>query len=397
MIALDKDLPSEEWIGDIRRRYRCEAEIDRILTRKLRRRAGPGYHAVTLEQLSSGVVKLLKSELSEPFEISDISWLSGGASKVQMLFKLTRQRSDGPLAEWMVLRMEPSESVVETSRLREFQLMNAFKGLIPVPSVHWIDTEGEFLPYPAMICGFSSGVTKPSSGTSRVSGMGINFGVDQRASIGQQFIDHLSIVHTQDFRTMDLSAFEIPLAGVNAAEWQLNWFERVWEEDCGQAVPLMQLAAHWMRSHLPVTDRLSVVHADFRSGNFLYTEEDGRISAWLDWELGHIGDRHEDLAWIANSAFGHLAEDGKTFLVSGLMSLPELFAAYEKASGLPVIPETFKFYQIFNAYKCVVIDAATCFRVARGGKSHQDILVAWLSGLAPMVMGELRSLLEEVC
>jgi aminoglycoside phosphotransferase (APT) family kinase protein len=39
------------------------------------------------------------------------------------------------------------------------------------------------------------------------------------------------------------------------------------------------------------------VHGDYRSGNFLLDEGSGRITATLDWESGHLGDRHADLAY----------------------------------------------------------------------------------------------------
>ena len=39
----------------------------------------------------------------------------------------------GAAVDRMVLRMEPSESIVETSRKREFQLIRAMDGVVPVP------------------------------------------------------------------------------------------------------------------------------------------------------------------------------------------------------------------------------------------------------------------------
>src|SRR3546814_10306975 len=63
----------------------------------------------------------------------------------------------------MVLRMEPPESVVETSRLREFELIQALDGVVPVPPCYWVDADGECLPHPALIYGFVTGVTRPSS------------------------------------------------------------------------------------------------------------------------------------------------------------------------------------------------------------------------------------------
>ena len=395
----DKSRPSAEWIAQLRARFPTEREIDRVLTRKMQRRSGPAYAPLPLETLVTGLRSLLDAELKTPYEIHDAKWLSGGASKLQMAFTLAwTQPGVGPTRTPMVLRMEPSESIVETSRLREFQLIRAFEGVVPVPPVYWCDSEGTHLPYPALIYGFAPGVTKPSAAKSGVSGLGTQLPAELRAQLAPQFVEHLARIHTFDFRGKSLDAFDIPETGTTqCAEWGINWWERVWEEDCDEDVPLMRLAAAWLREHLPVLDRPVVVHSDYRVGNFLFTEHDAKISAWLDWELGRIGDRHQDLAWTTSRAFGHMAEDGKTFLTCGLMPEAEFLASYERASGLKVDPKSVHWYKVYNAYMMATLSLATGYRVADGGKTHQDVLVAWLIGIGPMLLDEMRSLIEEGC
>jgi aminoglycoside phosphotransferase (APT) family kinase protein len=396
MQAHDKDRPSAEWIASMRDRFQIEREIDRILTRKLERRAGPGFAPLSLSTLVSGVEALLRHQLDQPFRIEEARWLSGGASKVQMAFTLEWQRPGvGFERTAMVLRMEPAGSIVETSRLREFQLLRAFEGMIPVPPVFWCDVEGEFLPYPAMICGFSAGVARPTTGAGGISGLGTSFGPLSRETLGRQFAQHLAAIHTRGWHDAGLTAFDFPDAGTQSVEWQLNWWERLWEEDVNEDVPLMRLAMAWMRASMPAVDRLSIVHGDYRTGNFLYTEEDNRISAILDWELGHIGDRHEDLAWAIRSTFGHVAEDGSTFLVGGFMPERQFLDLYEESSGLTVDRRRLDYYAVFNTYKNVVIVLATGCRVARGSKSHQDVLLAWLTGIGYPMLEALRRMLEE--
>jgi len=118
MQAQDKDRPSAEWIASMRRQFQVEREIDRILTRKLERRAGPGFAPLALSTLVSGLESMLRSRLDRPFRIDEARWLSGGASKLQMAFTLEWQRPGvGFERTPMVLRMEPAESIVETSRL----------------------------------------------------------------------------------------------------------------------------------------------------------------------------------------------------------------------------------------------------------------------------------------
>lgn len=395
--ALDKNRPSPEWIAELRRRFPCETEIDRVLTRKLERRAGPPYAPVTLAQLQAGTEALLRSQLAEPFTIRDCRWLSGGASKLQMAFTLDwSQPGLGRTSTPLVLRMEPSEAITETSRLREFQIIKALEGVVPVPPTYWIDALGDYLPYPAIVYGFADGVTKPSKSSSGVSGVGTFMPPEIREPLGRQFVDHLARTHTFDWQRAELSAYDRPAAGTQALEWALNHWERVWEEDVHEDVPLMRLTMAWLRRNMPPVDHVSVIHGDYRLGNFLYTEDDLTISAWLDWELACLGDRHEDLSWCAKRQFGHLAEDGKTFLIGGFLPMDDFVARYEQASGLKVDARRLRYYDIFNNYKAVAIVLATGYRAPCNGKTHQDVLVSWITGIAYPLLDELRTQLAEV-
>ncbi|WP_281783316.1 phosphotransferase family protein [Sinimarinibacterium flocculans] len=393
--AVDKDRPSPEWIAALRRRFPVEREIDHVLTRKLERRAGPPYAPLSLETLVEGTRALLSGNIAGSFEIRSPRWLSGGASKLQMAFELEREKPGrGRGVEPVVLRMDPAESIVCSSRLREYELIRAFDGIIPVPPVHCVDAEGEYLPYPAILYGFAEGVAKPSVAAPKVSGIGTNLGAALRERLAPQFIEHLGRVHTRDYRNAGLAAFDLPQTPTQSAAWAVDWWERVWEEDGDEEEPLLRYAAAWLRAHLPAADRLSIVHADFRVGNFLFDETTARITAWLDWELGRIGDRHQDLAWTTSPAFSHYAEDGRTWLVGGLLPENAFFEAYERASGLRVDRRSLHWYKVFNAWWFAIIVLAAGYRAARNGKTHQDVLVAWLIGLGPMLMSELRGLLE---
>lgn len=393
----DKDHPSPEWIAALRRHFVTEREIDHILTRKMQRRGGAPFAPLALSQLVDGAGSLIAAHIGDAFEIRDARWLSGGASKLQMAFALEWDRPGvGFEKTAMVLRMEPAESIVETSRLREFQLLRAFDTVVPVPHAFWCDPEGRHLPYPALIYGFSPGVTKPSDASAGASGVGMRLPPDIRDRLAPQFVSHLAHIHRFDHAGADLSAFDVPATGTtDCARWGVEWWDRVWEEDSDEDIPLLRVTSAWLRRNLPVLDRASVVHADYRTGNFLYTEHDLRISAWLDWELGRIGDRHQDLAWTTNRAFNSVAEDGRTVLVCGLMPEAAFLDAYQAASGLGVDGRTMHWYKVYNSYSLAILLIATGYRAARNGKTHQDVLVTWVIGIGYMVLDNLRALLEE--
>nr|AEO27380.1 aminoglycoside phosphotransferase [Pseudomonas sp. 19-rlim] len=154
MSALDKNYPAADWIEMLRLRYPCERELDRTLIRKMKLRSGPAYAPVILEALVAGTQSLLEDSIQDAFELTDARWLSGGASKLQMQFRLHwNQPGIGWTDTPMVLRMEPAESITESSRLREFQVIKAIDKEVPTPQVFWVDAEGTFLPYPAIVYG----------------------------------------------------------------------------------------------------------------------------------------------------------------------------------------------------------------------------------------------------
>lgn len=94
--------------------------------------------------------------------------------------------------------------------------------------------------------------------------------------------------------------------------------------------PTFRLGVRWLRRNA-LADRPTpvVVHGDFRLGNFLATERG--LSAVLDWELVHLGDPMEDLAWLCLRTWRFGADENE---VGGFGSKADLRRAYEKASGV---------------------------------------------------------------
>ena len=393
-----RDNPPAAFIREMSRRYPTEAETDALFVRKMQRRSGPPYKRPTLEELASCLRNMLGTLLAEPFEISEPTWFTGGVSKIQMGFTLDwTDPQKGRRRQRLVVRMDPAEGSNTTSRLREYELLKAFGGTVPVPEVFWLDPDARWFPEPALIYAFVPGVTKPrATTTGKVSGLGTAFGPELRQILAPQFLAHLAAIHTFDYRGQTLTSLDVPAAGsTQSALWQLNRARRVWEEDRGEDVPLMEVAANWLERNLPALDTTSVVHGDFRSGNFLFDEATGKINAWLDWERAHLGDRHRDLAWMTQLAMGHYSEDGKTYYVCGLIPAGEFYQRYEQASGLKVDPDRLAYYKILNCYQIIGSVIATAYRVARLGKSHQDILLARVKGMAPTIYNELAGLLRD--
>ena len=396
-----RDAPDEGFIARMKSRFPTEREFDKMLTRKARQRSLPRRTATTLNDFAICLDAFLRDHVQGQFEVSRLRWMSGGGSKIQLAFSLDwNDPESGRTRTDLVIRMEPQESLNATSRLRESQLLRAFAGTLPVPRVYWVDDEGQWFPEPSLIYAFAHGVSKPTAIEGRVGGVASDFGSRLRPLLGPQFVDHLAAIHSFDFGMSDLGAFDVPkIDTTESALWQLNRARRVWEEDRGEDLPLLEIASNWLERNLPTLDRVSVLHGDYRSGNFLFDEPTGKITAWLDWERGYLGDRHRDLAWITIPQFGHYTDDagdGTTYLVSGLVPLKEFYARYEAASGLKVDMAKLRYYRILNNYQLVASTLGTAYRVARLGRSHQDVLLTWIEGVVYSVADDLRvALMEE--
>lgn len=386
--------PSDAIIAQIRDRYPTEPEIDRVLTSKMKRRqAGKCFEAATLNQLVEGTSNLISDRLGRPVKISNAKWLSGGASKIQMKFELDWTGPDGEeRTDVLVLRMEPAASVTESSRTREFEVIQAVNGIIPAPRAFWVDPDGRFLPYPAMVYAFASGSAKPSYDAGKVSGLGQNYGPKLRAQLAPQFVGLLAKLHTIDVARIDgMEHFDQPTVGSNQSIIrQVNSMRRIWEEDRIEEEPIMEIIYRWLIANAPPLDYVSIVHGDYRSGNFLFDEEQGKITAWLDWEGASLGDRHQDLTYAIMPSFAHLAEDEATLLGSGMMAEIDLYAAYEKASGLTVDPERIAYFNIYNRYLIAILTLAASARASRSRGTHQDVLVNYVVGLGYPALADLR-------
>jgi aminoglycoside phosphotransferase (APT) family kinase protein len=171
----------------------------------------------------------------------------------------------------------------------------------------------------------------------------------ERAALGPEVAATLARLHAVDWRRLGLDA---PALGTAPAAREVAaWRARI--AKAGFPVePIVADTLGWLAANLPVTDRLVLVHGDYRLGNFLVVREGGtaRLSGVLDWEMVHVGDPHEDLAWCAS----HLWRAGTPY-ASGLLAPAEFFAAYTAAGGPPADPDRIRFWSVFTVVKMIAI------------------------------------------
>jgi aminoglycoside phosphotransferase (APT) family kinase protein len=366
-----------------------EPALIALFVARRERRAAPPYSARKTEDIVDALKKFLAPRVPGA-SIENVSRMGGGASKEQFVFTL---REGGDINRF-VLRMDPLEAITETDRHREFQVLGAVQGTVPAPKPHWMDERGECFGRPAAIMEFVSGVTKPSGAGIKVSGLGTWLGEPLRSRLKKPFLENLIALHALDWRSLDLPAFTAPTADAKqAARWSLNYWRQLWREDALEPMPIMTYCEQWLAQNMPDAPELVLTHGDYRTGNYLFDENAGTITAMLDWELARIGDFHEDLGWVLMQCFGTF--DKGLFRASDLYEREEFIHAYEAASGRRVNRKTLHYYDVMSSWKCYIIVNGTGMSVARAQHNHQDVLLTFLSATGAMFIADICRLLSK--
>jgi aminoglycoside phosphotransferase (APT) family kinase protein len=139
--------------------------------------------------------------------------------------------------------------------------------------------------------------------------------------------------------------------------------------------PIAEATRRWLERNLPEpANRLALVHGDYRSGNFLYTEE-GVIRGILDWEMAHIGDPLEDLAWSLDPLWSWPERE----LAGSLLPRERAIRIWEEASGMTVDRGAFRWWQVFASYKGLAIWISSTEDFVNGASKEPILAVAgWL-------------------
>lgn len=158
-------------------------------------------------------------------------------------------------------------------------------------------------------------------------------------ALGADYMTRLAALHRLEPRSV---LPDCPLTTHDAVAADLTWWRDLAATSGAVHVPLVRLAGELLAERRPAVDEPStLLHGDAGAGNFLVHE--GAITALLDWEMCHAGDRHEDLGWIhARMVFTPFG------------SLKERYAEYEVAAGLQLDPRRLLWAQAYASWKCVV-------------------------------------------
>jgi aminoglycoside phosphotransferase (APT) family kinase protein len=265
----------------------------------------------------------VKQQLAEVLEpvigevtIENLNVLTGGASRTTWSFDAV-----GNERRPLILRTGPPDDIHAGMELEASVQRRAAAAGAPVPHILAADNSPAALGNPYLICNAIGGETIVRRIHRALDDVG-------RDRLLRQCAEALAAIHRADPDGIGLTQTE------QLAEWR----DRL--DEMGDTTATFEWAFRWLAAHRPTPTPSRLVHGDFRMGN-LIVDENG-LAAVLDWELVHIGEIYEDLAWFCIRAWRFGAPEALG--AGGLGSVETFLSAYEEAAGTVVDRDAFRWH-----------------------------------------------------
>ncbi len=317
---------------------------------------------ISLQEVRQAAEKFLGDRWQSPVQVTDIRKIFGGASRETYRLEVS---VDGE-SRGLILRRDPPSSLIDTERELEFgAYARVFPTDIPVPEPLFLENDATVMQQPFSIMAAIDHCLTDVAGLS----------AEQRDQLGREKYAILGRLAAKDPMALDFAELmPVPRLEDCAAE-QLAYWESVIIDDEIHPQPIARAALRWLKRHMPPpAQKLSVVHGDYRTGNFLFNT-DAQITGILDWEMCHLGDPLEDLAWSMDP----LWRGDETELAGKLLADSEAIKTWEQASGLTCDAEAFRWWRIFVAVKAVAIWISSSEDFEKGqGKDTILALAGWV-------------------
>jgi aminoglycoside phosphotransferase (APT) family kinase protein len=271
------------------------------------------------DELAPRLAAMLEPALGSGTAIEDLRTLTGGASRTTWAF----DASTGGQRRSLILRTGPPDEVHAGMELEASAQRAAAVAGAPVPHVLIADDSVGPLGNPFLICDAIDGETIVRRIQRRLDDTG-------RARLLRQCAEALAAIHRAD----------ADLPGISADDQMAAWRDEL--DAIGDTTATFEWAFRWLADNRPALSPQRLVHGDFRMGNLIVDGSD--LAAVLDWELVHVGEVYEDLAWFCIRAwrFGAPVD----LAAGGLGGIEDFLQGYEKAGGATVDRAAFHWWLV---------------------------------------------------
>jgi len=326
------------------------------------------------QELAGKLARVLAPPFGADVTIEHLRALTGGASRTTWAFDAVT----GEQCRSLILRTGPPDDVHAGMELEARAQAAAAAGGAPVPHILVADDSVAALGNPFLICDEIQGETIVRRIQRQLEANG---GHARRSELLRQCAQALAAIHRADPHIPGL-AHEDQLA---------HWRERF--ETMDDTTATFEWAFRWLEANRPRKSQPTtpvLVHGDYRMGNLIVDGSD--LAAVLDWELVHLGEAYEDLAWFCIRAwrFGAPASVG----AGGLGSIESFLRAYEQASATTVDRVAFHWWLVLATLRWGVICRYQAERHLSG--QFRSVELAAIGRRVCETEWDLLDLLEEV-
>lgn len=274
------------------------------------------------EDLAPKLTGVLEPALGVGTTVDNLVTLTGGASRTTWAFDAVT----GGQRRSLILRTGPPDEVHAGMELEASAQRAAAAAGAPVPHIVAADDSVAALGNPFLICDAIAGETIVRRIQRRLDDAA-------RQRLLRQCAEALAAIHQADTN----------LPGISDEDQMAGWREQL--DTIGDTTATFEWAFRWLEANRPPKSEPSprrLVHGDFRMGN-LIVDRSG-LAAVLDWELVHIGEVYDDLAWFCIRAWRFGAPS--SLAAGGLGSIEDFLHCYEKAGGVTVDRAAFHWWLV---------------------------------------------------
>jgi aminoglycoside phosphotransferase (APT) family kinase protein len=118
---------------------------------------------------------------------------------------------------------------------------------------------------------------------------------EMRRKIFASKIETLARLHAYDPAAIGLADFGKP---GNYFARQVDRWTKQYRASETQHIEEVEKLIEWLPRTLPVQERVSIVHGDYRLDNMIFHASEPRVIAVLDWELSTLGDPMADFTYL---------------------------------------------------------------------------------------------------
>ena len=289
--------------------------------------------------LSNKFISYYSSLVDKEISLLSFERIFGGASRETYKIRIKDQFNN---EEKLILRRTQESSLIETSQSTEYLAYSAYQDTsVPVPLMIDINEDQEILGAPFMLMQQLDGVA--------ASPFTPNVYSPHEQKLGEQFWSILGEIAKKDIADDFINQFDNTETNP-CWKKELDKWVGVIREDSISVEPILEAGIRKLYGNAPKeSKKKSLVHGDYRNGNFLFLED--RITGILDWEMAHIGEPLEDLAWALSPIWSWQDKEKPAYLIAR----QEALSIWEKASGLTIDENDLKWWELFACIKGMAI------------------------------------------